>query len=63
MSRVPIAVVLGLAGLAAYVVVAVTLADRVIGAHWAAQALYFLLAGALWVLPTRWLMLWAARMR
>ena len=63
MSRVPVAVVGGILGLAAYVVAAATLADHVVRAHWVVQALFFVVAGSLWVLPVRWLMLWAARMR
>jgi hypothetical protein len=29
--------------------------------HWAVQALFFLVAGTVWVVPVRSLMLWAAR--
>jgi hypothetical protein len=66
MPRIPIAVVLGLAGLAVYIALAVTLADWIDPAHlgalrWLVQPLYFLAAGLLWVIPIRWLMLWAAR--
>jgi hypothetical protein len=61
MSRVLPASVLGVLGFLAYVVAVVTLADLVTPLHWAVQALYFLVAGVLWVLPARWLMLWAAR--
>jgi hypothetical protein len=66
MSRVPLAIVLGLAGLAAYIAAAVTLADwagadALGGLRWVVQPLYFLAAGLLWVIPMRWLMLWAAR--
>ncbi len=63
MTRVPIAVGLGIAGLVAYVAAVVTLADHVTHAVWPVQALYFAMAGAGWVLPARWLMLWAAHMR
>ena len=62
-SRVPVAAVLGCFGLIAYIGLAVTLADRVTHTHWLAQALYFVIAGSVWVLPMRWLMLWAARLR
>ena len=61
MSRVPVATVAGLVGFTAYVALAVTLADWVAPMHWAVQALYFLAAGTLWVLPVRSLMYWAAR--
>ena len=59
-KRVLIAVPLGLLGFVAYVGLAVTLADRLAGLHWAVQALYFVVAGVLWVLPAHYLMLWAA---
>jgi hypothetical protein len=59
-SRVLIALPLGLAGFVAYIALAVTLADRVAGLHWALQALYFVVAGVLWALPAHFLMLWAA---
>jgi hypothetical protein len=61
MPRIMAASVLGLLGFALYIVLAVTLADVFAAWHWAARALYFALAGVLWVLPARWLMLWAAR--
>ena len=63
MSRVPVAVTVGIVGFIAYVGAVVTLADRVAQAAWPLQALYFLAAGAAWVVPARWLMLWAARLR
>jgi hypothetical protein len=61
MSRVLPASLIGVFGFLAYVVGVVTLADLVTPLHWAVQALYFLVAGVLWVIPARWLMLWAAR--
>ncbi len=61
MPRIPIAVLGFLIGFTLYVAAAVTLADRLGGFAWWAQALYFLAAGLLWTVPTRWLMLWAAR--
>jgi len=60
MSRPAIAVIAGLAGFLAYLVAVVTLADHVIGLHWAVQALYYVVAGVLWALPARALMYWAA---
>jgi hypothetical protein len=62
-SRVPVAVALGLLGLAGYIVAAVSLADPVLRAPWPVQTAYFVVAGSVWVLPVRWLMLWAARLR
>ena len=61
MSRIPVATLVFLAGFTAYLVAAIELADHVIRLHWSLQALYFLAAGTLWVIPTRALMLWAAR--
>jgi hypothetical protein len=58
--RVLIAAPLGLVGFVAYIALAVTLADRLAGLHWALQALYFVVAGVLWALPAHFLMLWAA---
>lgn len=61
MSRIPIAIVIALVGFIAYVGVTVTLADVVAPLHWSVQALYFLVAGTVWVFPMRTLMYWAAR--
>ena len=58
--RIAFASVVGVVGLLAYVVGAVSLAGRVASLHWALQAVYFALAGVLWALPASWLMLWAA---
>jgi hypothetical protein len=62
MSRVPIAALAGLAGFVLYIMAAVALADQVPD-NQILRGLYFLAAGLLWVLPARWLMLWAARKR
>ena len=61
MSRTAIAVPLGLLGFVLYVGVVVALADHVLSLHWAAQVLYFILAGVLWAWPARRLIFWAAR--
>jgi NhaP-type Na+/H+ and K+/H+ antiporter len=61
MSRIPIAVAAFLIGFSLYVTVAVVLADRLAGLNWLIQAVYFLIAGLLWTVPTRGLMFWAAR--
>lgn len=60
-KRVLLALPLGLLGFFAYIGAAVALADRVAGLHWLLQALYFVAAGVLWVVPAHFLMLWAAR--
>jgi hypothetical protein len=48
-------VLLGSAGFGAYVGDAVALADALPALRWAPQAVYFVAAGLLWVLPARWL--------
>lgn len=53
---------MGIAFVIAYVAVAITLPD-VLPSNWAVQAGYFLVAGVLWVLPVRWLMLWSVGKR
>jgi hypothetical protein len=63
MLRAPSALLAGLAGFVAYAAGAVWLADQLAPMHWAVQALYFLVAGVLWVVPARWLMIWAFRRR
>lgn len=61
MSRTTLAVPLGLFGFLLYLGAAAALADHVIGRHWALQALYYLVAGTVWVVPARALLLWAGR--
>lgn len=59
-SRTLITAVAGLSFILAYVVLVVTLPDLLPRQHWAVQALYWCVAGVLWVLPARALMLFAA---
>ncbi len=61
MPRILIATIVGLIGFLAYVIAVVTLAGDLPQMHWAVQALFFLVAGTVWVVPVRSLMLWAAR--
>ena len=63
MSRKPVALIAGLVGLCLYVAAAMVLGDWVLKAHWSIQALYFVVAGSLWVLPIRWLMYWSVHLR
>ncbi len=63
MSRPLIAVFASVVWFIAYVAGAVTLADALAPMHWAVQAVYFLLAGVLWVGPVWGLMYWALRRR
>ena len=56
-----------LLGLALYVAAVVNIAARIVPDHWAAQAVYYALAGVLWVIPaarlTRWMQTGADRGR
>ena len=61
MSRLAIALSVGLLGMLLYVGAVVALADWVLQSHWLLELAYFLLAGIAWVVPARALMLWAAR--
>jgi hypothetical protein len=62
MTRPVAATLMGIAFIIAYIVASVTLVD-VLPGHWMVQALYFMVAGILWVLPVRWLMLWSVHKR
>ena len=63
MSRIAIAVPVGLLGFALYIGIVVALADHVLAWHWLLQVPYFLVAGIVWAFPARWLMFWAAGQR
>ncbi len=62
MSRPTAATLMGIAFVIAYVAAAITLPDA-LPQHWAVQAVYFLIAGVVWVFPIRWLMLWSVHKR
>ncbi len=59
MSRAPIALLASVIWFIAYIAGAVALADLLAPMHWAVQAVYFLVAGVLWVGPVVWLMRWS----
>ena len=61
-SRPFAATVMGLVFFAAYVAVAITLPD-LLPQNWVVQAVYFLVAGVVWVFPIRWLMYWSVGKR
>jgi thiol:disulfide interchange protein len=63
MSRIAIAVPVGLIAFLAYVGLVLMVADHVLGWHWALQAPFFLVAGIAWAFPAKWLMFWAAGQR
>ena len=60
MPRVAVAVLVGILGIVLYVMAVVALADHVLGWHWLVQFAYFALAGVVWTVPARRLILWAA---
>ena len=62
MSRPFAAAVMGIAFVLAYIAAAITLPD-VLPANGVVQAVYFLVAGVIWVFPVRWLMLWSVGKR
>jgi hypothetical protein len=62
MSRPFAATLMGVLFIVAYIAAAITIPDM-LPDQWAVQAVYFLLAGVLWVLPVRWLMLWSVGKR
>lgn len=53
----------GLAFVLCYIVAAVALAVAMGRLHWAVEASYWCVAGIIWVLPVRWLMLWSVGKR
>lgn len=63
MSRKPAAAVAGVLFVLAYMVAVTTLPDVLPPMHWTVEAVYWLAAGTLWVLPVRWLMFWAVHRR
>ena len=63
MSRPLIATIAGLLGFIAYVAAVLLIADTVLALHWAVQAVFFVIAGSLWVIPIRWLMYWSVGKR
>lgn len=63
MSRPVIATLAGLLFVFLYITVAVMLPDLLGRTHWAAEAVYWCVAGIVWVFPVRWLMLWSVGKR
>ena len=63
MSRPSIATLAGLVFIFVYVVAVTTVPDLVGRMHWALEAVYWAVAGVVWVLPIRWLMLWSVHKR
>ncbi len=63
MSRSTIASLAGILFVLAYMVIAITLPDYFPRLPWPVEALYWLVAGVIWVFPVRWLMLWSVHKR
>jgi len=62
-GRGPVALVVGLVGFFAYVLVALELAERLEGAHWAVEFLFFAVAGIVWAFPAARLIRWVVEGR
>ena len=62
MSRPFAAALMGVVFIIVYIALAITLPEM-LPRQWAVQAVYFLVAGVVWVVPVRWLMLWAVHKR
>jgi Protein of unknown function (DUF2842) len=62
MSRPFAASVMGVVFIIVYIAGAITIPDM-LPDQWAVRAVYFLLAGIVWVFPIRWLMLWSVGKR
>ena len=56
--RKPAGIFLILLLIAAWSVAVVSLADRIAGVDWPLQALFFIVAGTVWVLPLKPLIRW-----
>ncbi len=63
MSRIPVATVAALLFVFAYIVAVVVLPEYLPVMPWPVEALYWCVAGLIWVLPVRWLMLWSVHKR
>lgn len=63
MRRPLIATLAGLLFVLVYIVAAISLPDALPPMPWPVAALYWCVAGLLWALPVRWLMLWGASQR
>jgi hypothetical protein len=63
MSRPTLAFLIGVVGFIAYIAVIVAVGDFVVNRHWLIQLVYYGVAGIVWVIPARWLIVWAVRGR
>jgi hypothetical protein len=58
--RGPVALIAGLVGFLAYLLVVLEVAALLAGAHWAVELLFFAVAGIVWAFPAARLIRWAA---
>jgi hypothetical protein len=63
MSRPFVATFAGLLFVAAYITAVITIPDFIGRMHWTVEAVYWSIAGVVWVFPVRWLMLWSVGKR
>lgn len=63
MSRPLIATIAGLSFVVIYITATITIPDLIGRMHWTVEAAYWCVAGTVWVLPVRWLMLWSVGKR
>lgn len=63
MKRSTVATVAGLLFVLVYIIAAISIPDLLGRMNWAVEAAYWCVAGVLWVLPIRWLMLWSVGKR
>ena len=63
MSRPTLATIAGLLFVFLYIVAAVAVPEMLGRMPWPVEALYWCVAGVVWVFPVRWLMLWSVHKR
>ncbi len=63
MSRSSIATLAGIVFILLYIGAAVAVSEVMGRMHWALEAVYWGVAGIVWVFPIRWLMLWSVGKR
>lgn len=63
MSRPTIATCAGLLFVLLYIAAVTTIPEVFGRMHWAIEAVYWCVAGIVWVFPVRWLMLWSVHKR
>jgi hypothetical protein len=62
-GRGPIALLVGLIGFFAYLLIVLEVAARLAGSHWAVELLFFAVAGIVWAFPAARLIKWVVEGR